>query len=298
MQNNFFNAVAYESKYYVFFKLCFDFRIEMEDEQLQEVLCLSSDLSDEEWPQDLKPLKKKTEKMMSNLKKAVESSRAAADKLDEVWAKYKLAHASGTSAGILGGLLTVGGGIATLMSAGAATPLLFAGVTFGLVGAGTNITAKIIESLRNSNEIAKANGDMKVALDSVAEVKNLFKDLSEKGDKSSLSFILKLAGKSVNPIWKVVAAYLSYSGGAKAASKVGRQAAREGLKEGAKKTGDDLVQAGGQLTGKVIIVFSAVMLVWDTIDLSFTIYDLVMNKKSEAAKELRKKADELEMLYK
>lgn len=64
---------------------------------------------------------------------------------------------------------------------------------------------------------------------------------------------------------------------------------------------DDVVQAGvksgGQLAGKVIIGVSAVMLVWDVMDLSFTIYDLVINKGSEAVKELRKKADELEKLY-
>lgn len=54
----------------------------MKNAQLQEVLCLSSALSDEKWPQDLELFKETAEKMMSNLKKAVESSRAAADKLD------------------------------------------------------------------------------------------------------------------------------------------------------------------------------------------------------------------------
>ena len=82
------------------------------------------------------------------------------------------------------------------------------------------------------------------------------------------------------------------------------QAAGEGVKGAVKASGqmaDDVVQAGvksgGQLAGKVIIGVSAVMLVWDVMDLSFTIYDLVINKGSEAVKELRKKADELEKLY-
>ena len=39
------------------------------------------------------------------------------------------------------------------------------------------------------------------------------------------------------------------------------------------------------------------MIVWDAVDLSFTIYDLVKNKGSEAAKDLREKADELEKQY-
>ena len=282
----------------------------MKNAQLQEVLCLSSALSDEKWPQDLELFKETAEKIMSNLKKAVESSRAAADKLDEVWTKHNLAHISGTSAGILGGLLTISGGIATLMTAGAASPLLFAGVSFGLVGAGTNIAAKIIEYLINLNEIKKANRDMKVALDSIAEVKDILQDLSEKGETSRLSSIMILAVKSANPIWKLLTAFLSEAAqgvgeaGAEAASKAGAQAMGEGLKGAAKASGqvaDDAVQAGvkltGQLAGKLIISVSALMLVWDTIDLSFTISDLVKNKKSDAAKELRKKADELETLY-
>ena len=435
----------------------------MKDTKLQEVLCLSNALSDEKWPQDLKPFKEKAEKMISNLKKAVESSRAAADKLDDVWSKHKFAHIAGKSVEIFGGLLTVGGGIATFMTAGAASPFLFAGLTFGLAGAGTNITAQIIESLINSNEIKNANRDMKVALDSLAEVKNILDDLLEKRETSHLSFILDLAAKS-NPTWKLLAAILYSTGivdatgkvvlteacqtgvqltvqvsahaaaegsqavgkagaeaaskagaqavfkagaqaagkagaeaaskagaeaaskagaqavgkagaeaagkagaeaaskagaqavgkagaqaagkagaeaaskagtqavgkagaqaagkagaeaaskagaqaagkaGAEAASKAGAQAAGEGVKGAAKASGqvaDDVLQAGvklgSQSAAKVIIGVSAVMLVWDTIDLSFTIYDLVNKKGSEAAKELRKKADELEKLYK
>ena len=92
--------------------------------------------------------------------------------------------------------------------------------------------------------------------------------------------------------------------GAEAGSKAGAQAASEGL-QGAVKAGgqvaDDVVQAGVksgvQLAAKVVIVLSAVMLVWDTIDLSLTIDDLVNKKGSEAAQDLREKADELEEKY-
>ena len=270
-------------------------------EDIQDFLCLPNALSDERWPQDLKPFKEKAEKMISNLKKAVESLRAAADKLDDVWGKHNLAHLGGTSATIVGGLLTVGGGVATLMTAGVASPLLFAGLAFGVAGAGTNITAKIIESSINSNEIKRANRDMKVALDSIAEMKNILEDLLDKRGISPISHIINIADKSVNPTWKLLAAFM-YS--TQAAGKAGAQAAGEGVKGAVKASGqmaDDVVQAGvksgGQLAGKVIIGVSTVMLVWDVMDLSFTIYDLVINKGSEAAKELRKKADELEKLY-
>ena len=92
--------------------------------------------------------------------------------------------------------------------------------------------------------------------------------------------------------------------GAEAGSKAGAQAASEGLK-GAVKAGeqvaDDVVQAGVksgvQLAAKVVIGLSAAILVWDTIDLSLTITDLVNKKGSEAAQVLREKADEFEEKY-
>ena len=50
----------------------------------------------------------------------------------------------------------------------------------------------------------------------------------------------------------------------------------------------------GKAVGKVIIGVDAAFVVWDAIDLGFTIRDLVKKKGSEAAKVMRKKADELE----
>ena len=69
---------------------------------------------------------------------------------------------------------------------------------------------------------------------------------------------------------------------------------------------DDVVQAGaragseavGEAVGKVVIVVNVAFVVWDAIDLGFTIRDLVENKGSEAAKVLRQKADKLESAMK
>ena len=101
---------------------------------------------------------------------------------------------------------------------------------------------------------------------------------------------------------KVGAQAAGKAGGA--AGKAGAQAASEGL-QGAVKAGgqvaDDVVQAGVksgvQLAAKVVIGLSAVMVAWDAIDLSLTINDLVKEKGSEAAQDLREKADELEEKY-
>ena len=229
----------------------------------QDFLRLSNGLSDEKWPQNLKPFKETAEKMISNLKKAVESLRAAADKLDDVRDKHNLVHLGGTAAGIVGGLLTLGGGIATLMTAGVASPLLSAGLVFGVAGAGTNITAKIIESSINSNEIKRANRDMKEALDSIAEMRNILEDLLDKKETPLMSHTINLADKSVNPTWKFLAAFMNST---EAASKAG----------------------AGAASGAAIYAVKA----------STMVYDVVINKGSEAAEELREKADELEKLYK
>lgn len=70
--------------------------------------------------------------MNVSLEKAVRHLRNAADYLDQVWKDCKIASAVGSSAGITGGVLTVLGGVATVMTAGAATPLLIAGTAFGV----------------------------------------------------------------------------------------------------------------------------------------------------------------------
>ena len=115
--------------------------------------------------------KDETEAMLHNVNKAVESLHAAADKLDEAWSTAKITRVSGTSIGIVGGVLTIIGGVATVMTAGAATPLLAAGMGAGVIGAGTNIVGNIRESLINSKEIKKAEGDLKEALESITNVK-------------------------------------------------------------------------------------------------------------------------------
>ena len=87
--------------------------------------------------------------------------RHMAGTLDFLWETCQKAQLGGTSAAILGGIFTIGGGIATIFSAGAATPLMLAGIGFGLSGAGTKIVASFIEAAMNSNEIKKAEEEWK-----------------------------------------------------------------------------------------------------------------------------------------
>ena len=54
----------------------------------------------------------------------IKQLRDAADVLDKVWKNCNIASAVGSGANIAGGVLSIGGGIATIMTAGAALPLL------------------------------------------------------------------------------------------------------------------------------------------------------------------------------
>ena len=76
----------------------------------------------------------------------------------------------------------------------------------------------------------------------------------------------------------------------RATGQVGAQAADDVVQAGAKAS----TKAASKTVGKVVIVVNVAFVVWDVIDLGFTISDLVKNKGSKAAKYLRQKADELE----
>ena len=335
----------------------------MGDNQLEELVIISNDVTDdlteeqrEQAKVDANEIDEKAKKVLIKVKEAVKSVRAAAGFLDEVWTTHNIAHASGNVFGIIGGICTIGGGIATLMTAGVASPLLFAGIGFGVTGAGTNILAKIIEYAVNSDEIQKANKDLKEAYDSIDDVQKFIEDRLNRKKKPYLQYMYNVSAYLVSPSLRFLVAYFYYAGivevtgqtvakagveltvqlgcqateqgaqtaskavaqaagkagaqeagkaGAQAAGKAGAQAASEaGVQAAVKASGqvaDDVVQAGvkssSQFASKVIIGVSAVMLAWEAIDLSYTIYDLVQKKGSEAAKVLREKADKLEEQY-
>ena len=86
--------------------------------------------------------------------------------------------------------------------------------------------------------------------------------------------------------------------GLKAATQIATQGAKKAAKSSAddvfKATGDDIIQAGTKGVGKATIIVNVAFMIWDAIDLSYTIKDLIEDKGSAAAKLLREKADELQ----
>lgn len=80
------------------------------DEILERLASSINNLSEEDKQQerdDLKKFQEKTERMNSKTKQTVKSLRAAARELDIIWRNCKIVHATGTTAGIVGGVLTM-----------------------------------------------------------------------------------------------------------------------------------------------------------------------------------------------
>ena len=309
-----------------------------------------NELSDAEKQQcwnGLCDLQMRTVSVRGKIQIAVDSFRAAADELDRVWRDCKIAHAAGTTGGIISGCLALAS--ATAVTGGAAMPILLAGLGFGFGGAATNIGTSCVEASINSSEIEKAGKLWGEALESINVLTTTVQSWLDKKEKARIVYILYLAeafefvdpillnllhdmvstafGISIN-ILKSLSAALSKAG-AKLLTEVGEQGGK-GIAQladdaaQAGKTGmqvaddmaqvgkaglqasDDVAQAGakagsksaGKYAGKVLIAANIAFLMVDCIDLGFTVRDLVKNKGSEAAKDLRRKAKQLEDLLK
>lgn len=321
------------------------------DSNMEDAVRGINELSDAERQQcwsGLHDLQMKTVDARVKIQITAESFRAAADKLDQVWRDCKIAHAAGTTGGIISGCLALGG---IVMSGGAATPFLLAGLGFGVGGAVTNIGTSCVEASINSSEIEKAEKLWREALDSINVVTTTVQSWLNKKEMARIGYILYLAeafefvdpvllnllhdmvstafGIPINILKRLSAAAAPSKAGAKLLTEVGAQGGK-GIAQLADdaaqvgKTGlqvaddmaqvgkaglqasDDVAQAGakagsksaGKYAGKVLIAANIAFLMVDCIDLGFTVRDLVKNKGSEAAKDLRRKAKQLEDLLK
>lgn len=69
-------------------------------------------------------------------------------------------------------MLTIGGGIATFFTAGAATPLLMAGFLLGVAAAGTGLGTAAVEAVVNSKQIRKPKKLCKLPINSGGNLGN------------------------------------------------------------------------------------------------------------------------------
>ena len=74
-----------------------------------------------------------------------------------LYSSVQVSKTMGTSVSLVGGGLTIAGGILTIATAGVATPVLIAGIATSSVGAAANIGTSIVEKLLNSKQIKELN---------------------------------------------------------------------------------------------------------------------------------------------
>ena len=334
----------------------------MAESTLDAIMRLLADMSEAEKEQgrkDLKELQRKLKKLFLKAHITVKSLRRAADKLDRVFKDCRTARALGNSSGIIGGAFGIFGGIAIMMSAGAATPLLLVGMGFAIGCAGTKLGTGSVEHSINSTEIKKAEKDLEETWECIDSVQEIVQSCLGRKEEARLLFVYCLARHTLKlgdpvtkllqqaissvsnipeVIWHAATKFFAEVGqsssmaaaqagtqaavqagtqaavqaGTQAAVQAGTQAAEQAGIQAAGQTGAQVaeqtsVQAAGEAgvqaraalgAGGLIIGMNVAFLVWDAIDLGFTIRDIIENKGSEAASFLREKANDLEEVLK
>jgi len=270
--------------------------------------------------------------------------RASAEYLDSIWLRCRMSRTMGTSTSVVGGGLTIAGGILTTLTAGAAAPVLIAGIATSSVGAATNIGTSLIEKMLNSRQIKEMNAAFERDKDITLKLEDKIENIKHYKDSANLSTLQLLVQQLLEPdhilmtiLGEILVSDLSASQSlhnsdsaaeslvSKAASATAVTAACAVIAANASswtdaassslsllKTSKDAVQfsqldagvlvEGGKVigqnsfkvAGQVIIGISAAFMVWDAIDLGFTISDLVRKQGSRAGRVLMEKADMLE----
>lgn len=217
--------------------------------------------------------------------------RDTADYLDKVWKDCRIASAFGSATGIVGGLLTVGGGIATILTAGIASPLLIAGITAGAAGVGTNLGTSFVEKAINSSKVKEADEAVQKACDAAQKVRETIELWQKRMDYARLSYLYYIA-REILELDPMIISIMQ--GVLKAVVQNGEKGLSAVAETTTKAAGTAGVKIGVKAAGSIIIGTSAVFIVWDAVVFGLTVRDLIEKKGSDAAKSLRQKANEIE----
>ena len=229
----------------------------------------------------------------------------AADELDETWWNCTFANFIGCALSIAGGVMT----------SGAALPLL-------VVGTGTNLVARFVEAADESSKVQVAEKALQNANLAIEKVNQRIELLKTTKDGVHLALLVVYAvekfgthhftvafleqlllraapflanlpkvkgalttgAKLIEAAAKNVTSELATKdAGAKAAGGVAKKLAESGKKA--------VKEASAKDVGSVIKGVKVAFVIFDTIDLAFTVKDLMKNKGNDAARILRSKAD-------
>lgn len=224
---------------------------------------------------------------------------AIADTLEKVMRDCKIAHAAGTTFGIISGSLTLAG--VTVATGGVAAPFLYAGLGLAVGGSLINLGTSSVESSITSAEIEKAKKLLGETFDSINVVHTTVQSWLDKKERTKILYFLYLAEdlKLIDP----ATLDLLYDMVSPSTLKVGSKLVKS-AGAGITQASDDVAQAGAKAgfktaekyVGKVLPAVNIAFLIVDGLDLVFTVRDLVEKTQPEVAKVLRKKAKQLREL--
>jgi len=226
--------------------------------------------------------------------RTIERLREIADYIDNVGKKTGIARVLGSSGGILAGSLTIAGGVMTVMTAGAAAPVLVAGAGLGLAsgitGGAATLTKKILSS-KQMKEVevalevdAAATSELNVEVDRVKEDSRLLKVTS--------------VAMTVGGLASSTKGFVDLVRGAQPGSTItiGMEVVGQIFGEDVnKELSKILLQSGSRaISGAATSVFGGVTLLWDVYQLRGGVRDLVAGG-TEGATQLRDIAAQLEL---
>jgi len=225
--------------------------------------------------------------------RTIERLREIADYIDNIGKKTGMARVLGSSGGILAGSLTIAGGVMTVMTAGAAAPVLFAGAGIGLAsgitGGAATLTNKILSS-KQMKEVeialevdAAATSELNVEVDRVKEDSRLLKVTS--------------VALTVGGLASSTKGFLDLVRGSAPGSTIttGLEVVGQIFGEDVNKEITKILLSSGSrvISGAVTSVFGGVTLLWDVYQLRGGVKDLAAGGQ-EGARQLRDISEQLE----
>lgn len=257
-----------------------------------------------QYEKDLEQFEQSTGKLTSSAKKTVRGLRTLADRLDEAWWEFKMKYAAASFACVIGGVIT-------------ATTRNVVGIGFGIAGAVVSIKAHSIKNDKDLEDYKEAERLLSETKDDFIAVRKMIHEWSVEKDYVRMIYIYKLAefNEVVSPqVLMILREFIFESMGIHTAKEAvhflkkawqifgskaavqGAKAAEDALHAGAETK--DLGKAGWKTVGEsqknLMVVLETAFLVLDAIDFGYTVMDLVQNKGSDTAKDLRKRAKEIE----
>merc|ERR1712013_624993 len=219
--------------------------------------------------------------------------REIADYIDSVAKQTGVAKVVGSGGGVLAGGLTVVGGVMTVMTAGAALPVLVAGASLGLASGITGGAAAITKKVLNSQQMKRV--EVAIEVDSAA-TKELATEVEAVRNDNRVQ---KVAGVvfTVGGLASGAKGLMDMVKGATPGQTIiaGLEAVGGIFGENVNKEIAKLVAqgAGKVLSGTVTSVFGGVTMLWDMYQLREGVKKLAEGGE-EGAEEIRKIADQLE----